>query len=149
VGFWVKSKYNTLVSGAAGNPLAVEIFEQWNGIFAGNAGELLKSGHGDSLALRLPKLGNFLAHFEEGVAHFNAREFWHAHESWEILWLEADSDLVEFLQGMIQLAAAYHHLQRGTPRGAVRLIDAALRRLEPFPAAFSYLFATNFLRQFA
>ena len=75
--------------------------------------------------------------FEEGVAHFNAREFWHAHESWETLWLEAESDIVEFLQGMIQLAAAYHHLQRGTPRGAVRLIDAALRRLEPFPTAFS------------
>ena len=71
------------------------------------------------------------------MAHFNAREFWHAHESWETLWLEAESDVVEFLQGMIQLAAAYHHLQRGTPRGAVRLIDAALRRLEPFPAAFS------------
>lgn len=74
--------------------------------------------------------------FAEGVAHFNAGEFWEAHESWEALWLEADGDLVEFYQGLIQLAAAYHHAQRGTLRGAVRLFDASLRRLEPFPQAF-------------
>ena len=76
---------------------------------------------------------DFAHYFKEGIDHFNAREFWHAHESWETLWLEAESDLVEFLQGLIQLAAAYHHVQRGTYRGAVRLFDAALRRMEPFP----------------
>ena len=74
--------------------------------------------------------------FAEGVAHFNATEFWHAHESWEALWLEADGDLVEFYQGLIQLASAYHHCKRGTLRGAVRLFDAALRRLAPFPVHF-------------
>src|SRR5207237_6111968 len=72
----------------------------------------------------------------EGVAHFNATEFWEAHESWEHLWLEAEGDLVEFYQGLIQLAAAYHHAKRGTLRGAVRLFDASLKRLEPFPADF-------------
>ena len=72
----------------------------------------------------------------EGVAHFNATEFWEAHESWEQLWLEADGDLVDFYQGLIQLAAAYHHCKRGTLRGAVRLFDAALRRLAPYPVHF-------------
>ena len=75
--------------------------------------------------------------FLEGVDHFNRREFWHAHESWEELWLAAETDVEQFLQGMIQLAAAYHHVQRGTHRGAVRLFDAALRRLAPFPPGFS------------
>ena len=75
--------------------------------------------------------------FLEGVTHFNNREFWHAHESWEELWLAAETDVEQFLQGMIQLAAAYHHVQRGTHRGAVRLFDAALRRLAPFPSDFS------------
>jgi predicted metal-dependent hydrolase len=75
--------------------------------------------------------------FLEGVEHFNALEFWHAHESWEELWLEAETDVEQFLQGMIQLAAAYHHLKRGTYRGGVRLFDAALRRLEAFPRDFS------------
>jgi predicted metal-dependent hydrolase len=69
----------------------------------------------------------------EGVQLFNEKEFWHAHESWEELWLEAGTDLHQYLQGLIQLAAAYHHVQRGTTRGAVRLFDAALKRLEAFP----------------
>jgi predicted metal-dependent hydrolase len=74
--------------------------------------------------------------FRDGVAHFNALEFWEAHESWEELWLAAESDLEQFLQGLIQLAAAYHHVKRGTYRGAVRLFDAALRRLSAFPQRF-------------
>jgi predicted metal-dependent hydrolase len=78
----------------------------------------------------------FRPSFLAGVAHFNAREFWEAHESWEELWLEAESELHQFLQGLIQLAAAYHHIKRGTFRGAVRLIDAALAKLAPFPPRF-------------
>jgi hypothetical protein len=79
---------------------------------------------------------DFEARFREGVAHFNSREFWEAHESWEELWLAAETDLEQFLQGLIQLAAAYHHVQRGTFRGAVRLFEAALRRLSAFPLRF-------------
>ena len=76
---------------------------------------------------------DFQHFFLEGIEHFNARRFWEAHESWETLWLEAESDLEQFLQGLIQVAAAYHHIQRGTYRGAPRLFAAGLRRLEPFP----------------
>ncbi|HEY2322998.1 MAG TPA: DUF309 domain-containing protein [Thermoanaerobaculia bacterium] len=75
--------------------------------------------------------------FEDGVRLFNEREFWHAHEAWEELWLEADDDdLVLYYQGLIQLAAAYHHMKRGTFSGAVRLFDAALQKLERFPLVF-------------
>ena len=76
---------------------------------------------------------DFAACFLRGVEHFNALEFWEAHESWEELWLVAATDLEQYLQGLIQLAAAYHHLRRGTFRGGVRLFDAALRRLSAFP----------------
>ena len=80
---------------------------------------------------------DYRTYFLEGVAHFNAREFWEAHESWETIWLAAESDVEQFLQGMIQLAAAFHHVKRGTHRGAVRLFEAALRRLAAFPPGFS------------
>jgi predicted metal-dependent hydrolase len=70
---------------------------------------------------------------EEGIDLFNQQKFWHAHEAWEEIWLKESGDEKQFLQGLIQLAAAYHHVQRGTFRGAVRLFDAALRRLENFP----------------
>ncbi|MBV8517563.1 MAG: DUF309 domain-containing protein [Acidobacteria bacterium] len=68
-----------------------------------------------------------------GIALFNAGEFWHAHEAWERLWLAASGDEKRFLQGLIQLAAAYHHMQRGTFRGGARLFRAALEKLAPFP----------------
>jgi predicted metal-dependent hydrolase len=73
---------------------------------------------------------------EEGVALFNAQRFWHAHEAWERIWLAAEGKDKTFLQGLIQLAAAYHHVQRGTFRGGVRLFDAALSKLAPYPVHF-------------
>lgn len=76
----------------------------------------------------------FATRFLEGVEHFNARRYWEAHESWEEIWLEAGDETHQFLQGLIQLTAAYHHVQRRTFSGALRLFDAALARLEPFPA---------------
>jgi predicted metal-dependent hydrolase len=76
---------------------------------------------------------DFRTHFLEGIHHFNARRFWEAHEAWETLWLVAESDLEQFLQGLIQVAAAYHHVQRGTYRGAPRLFAAGLGRLDVFP----------------
>lgn len=76
---------------------------------------------------------DFATYFTEGVDHFNRGEFWDAHESWETIWLVAESEVEQFLQGLIQLAAAYHHVQRGTYHGATRLFEAGLRRLEPYP----------------
>ncbi|HEV7427977.1 MAG TPA: DUF309 domain-containing protein [Thermoanaerobaculia bacterium] len=76
---------------------------------------------------------DFATYFRAGLDHFNAAEFWDAHESWETIWLEAESDVHRFLQGLIQLAAAYHHVKRGTYRGGLRLFDAALEKLNDFP----------------
>ena len=73
---------------------------------------------------------------ERGVALFNDHQFWHAHEAWEELWLRSSGGEKTFLQGLIQLAAAYHHVQRGTLRGAPRLFEAALSKLEPFPPGY-------------
>jgi predicted metal-dependent hydrolase len=76
---------------------------------------------------------DFESGLSSGIRHFNSLEFWDAHESWEELWLAAESELDQFLQGLIQVAAAYHHLKRGTFRGGVRLFDAGLSRLASFP----------------
>lgn len=79
---------------------------------------------------------HFERRFLDGVELFNAERFWHAHEAWEELWLSGGEDIRPFLQGLIQLAAAYHHVQRGTLSGAVRLFEAALRKLQPYPEQF-------------
>lgn len=71
--------------------------------------------------------------FGEGVCRFNARRFWDAHESWEHIWLASTGPERQFIQGLIQLAAAFFHMERGNARGAIRLFTSALQRLEPFP----------------
>jgi len=71
--------------------------------------------------------------FERGVAHFNAREFFEAHEAWEELWLSACEPEKNFLQGIIQVAAAFHHYQRGNAGGTKSLLAAGLAKLDQFP----------------
>jgi predicted metal-dependent hydrolase len=82
---------------------------------------------------------DFAALFERGIDYFNRLEFWEAHEAWEELWLVAGTDIEQYLQGLIQLTAAYHHMKRGTFRGGIRLFDASLRRLSAFPAGYCNL----------
>ena len=71
--------------------------------------------------------------FRKGVALFNARQFFEAHEVWEELWLVEPEPEKTFLQGLIQLAAAYHHHGRGNKRGTQSLLAAGLAKLGRFP----------------
>jgi uncharacterized protein len=67
-----------------------------------------------------------------GVALFNEGAYWEAHEAWEELWLRATPELRRFVQGLIQLAAAWHHVGRGNRRGAERLFRSGLEKLTPY-----------------
>lgn len=68
--------------------------------------------------------------FRRGVEHFNRREFFVAHEVWEEIWLKATDPEKTFLQGLIQVAAGFHHYQRGNLFGAQSLTRAGLEKLE-------------------
>jgi uncharacterized protein len=72
----------------------------------------------------------------EGLRLYDAGEFFAAHEAWESVWLLAREPEKTFLQGLIQVTAAFHHLQRENRLGTARLLRAALGRLEHFPAYF-------------
>jgi len=61
-------------------------------------------------------------------------EFWDAHESWETIWLEAESEVHLFLQGLIQLAAAYSPRQARHLSGRIAPFDAAFEKLDTFRA---------------
>jgi predicted metal-dependent hydrolase len=52
------------------------------------------------------------AEVAHGIGLFNAGKFWHAHEAWELVWQRQAEDERLFFQGLIQLAAAYHHLTK-------------------------------------
>jgi predicted metal-dependent hydrolase len=72
--------------------------------------------------------------FEEGLAHFNAKKFFEAHEFWEEIWLVEPEPEKTFLQGLIQVTAAFHHRQRGNPEGMELLLAAGIVKLLRFPA---------------
>jgi uncharacterized protein len=72
----------------------------------------------------------------DGLRLYDADEFFAAHEAWESVWLGAREPDKTFLQGLIQVTAAFYHLQRNNPLGTMLLLQAALRRLERYPARF-------------
>jgi len=71
--------------------------------------------------------------FRRGAEQFNAGRFFEAHETWEEIWLLAAEPERTFLQGMIQVAAGFHHYARGNSAGALSLLQAALEKLAQFP----------------
>ena len=70
--------------------------------------------------------------FRDGVILFNSGEFFKAHEVWEEIWLAAPEPDKTFLQGLIQLAAAFHHYSRGNREGGHSLAETALAKLDKF-----------------
>src|SRR3984893_11322156 len=70
--------------------------------------------------------------FPAGLKQFNSRLFFDAHETWEEIWLVSPEPDKTFLQGIIQIAAAFHHYGRGNMRGTQSLLEAGLRRLGRF-----------------
>lgn len=72
--------------------------------------------------------------FEVGLAHFNTEKFFEAHEFWEEIWLVESEPEKTFLQGLIQVAAAFHHFQRENPDGTESLLASGIVKLLRFPA---------------
>jgi len=57
----------------------------------------------------------------EGIEHFNACDFFEAHEVWEELWADTEGESRRFYQGLIQVAVCLHHFGNGNIRGAKKL----------------------------
>jgi predicted metal-dependent hydrolase len=70
--------------------------------------------------------------FSKGLEQFNNCRFFDAHDTWEEIWLPAPEPEKAFLQGIIQVAAAFHHYTRGNHRGTRSLLEAGLKKLERF-----------------
>jgi predicted metal-dependent hydrolase len=68
------------------------------------------------------------------VECWNDGRFFEAHEVLEGLWVRTHD---RRQQGLIQMAAALYHLQRGNLKGARTMIDRALPRLRDARAAAS------------
>jgi predicted metal-dependent hydrolase len=75
------------------------------------------------------------AWFDQGLATYQAGDYFEAHEVWEELWRDAPHGFDRtFVQGLIQVAAAMHKLfAHEKPDPAARLLRRALDKLEGAP----------------
>jgi uncharacterized protein len=71
--------------------------------------------------------------FQNGLEAFNSTRFYEAHEHWEEVWLQTPHPEKLFLQGLIQVAAAFHHHSRNNDLGTRNLLWAGLVKLDSFP----------------
>lgn len=72
----------------------------------------------------------------EGLRCYRTQQFFEAHEHWEFVWLTLREPEKSFLQSLVQISAAFHHLRRGNRIGAISLLTRALRRLDQSPSTF-------------
>ena len=67
-----------------------------------------------------------------GIREFNEGLFFQSHETLEDVWIVSPWPVRNFLQGIIQVAAAFVHLRRGEYAGTHRLLSEAILKLESF-----------------
>lgn len=67
--------------------------------------------------------------FRKFIDTFDSGKYWEAHEILEEVWKE---DRQDFYKGLIQVAAAWVHLQRKNRSGVLKVLPRALRYLENY-----------------
>lgn len=72
----------------------------------------------------------------DGVRLFNEGHFFEAHEVLEDVWHRERGPARTFLQGLIQLSAAYHHFQNGNYVGAVELLKRGADKMRNYPSGY-------------
>jgi predicted metal-dependent hydrolase len=75
--------------------------------------------------------------FAKAIAEFNSWRFYDCHETLEDIWRElgaksGESELANFYQGIIKLAAGYHHLLRNNYEGTLKVLGDTQRLLAPY-----------------
>jgi predicted metal-dependent hydrolase len=87
---------------------------------------------------RLPPLSEDekRAALAKAVREFNAWRFYDCHETLEDVWRAEPGPDADFYQGIIKIAAGFHHLLRGNRKGVLNLLGHALTLLEPFRPAY-------------
>ncbi len=86
----------------------------------------------ESLAWAERPMSDFDPRYIKGIEHFNAREFYDAHEVWEDLWNHDLGEPHHFIQGLIQFATALHHFEAFNLKGTKLLYDAGVELLTPY-----------------
>ncbi len=67
-----------------------------------------------------------------GLEEFNAGKYFEQHETLELVWRAELRPIRDLYRGILQIGVACLQIERGNPRGALKLIDRGTRWLQPF-----------------
>jgi predicted metal-dependent hydrolase len=95
-----------------------------------------RRNHGDNPVAAMPKWDVHSEAFSRGIELFNSAAFFEAHEVLEDVWRAAPESERKFLQGLIQVAVAFHHHSTGNLVGAGSLLARGSRNLAKYPEVF-------------
>lgn len=84
---------------------------------------------------------------EEAVCLFNEGLFFEVHEVLEAVWLKEEGRVRPVLQGLIQIAAGYHHLENNNLKGALSLLKGGREKLAEHGAVCVGLETAQFLER--
>jgi hypothetical protein len=84
--------------------------------------------------------------FGRGIDCFNRRQFFTCHEVLEEIWLEEPPEEKPFYQGLIQVAAAFHHFQNGNLYGTQSLLRGGAEKLGGYPSDYHGIDVAGLLR---
>ncbi|MDH3443416.1 MAG: DUF309 domain-containing protein [Deltaproteobacteria bacterium] len=77
------------------------------------------------------------ARLREGISLFNEQRYFECHEVLETLYQETEAENKPFIEGLVQLAAAFRiFCEFGEVKGPVRMIHQALVRFENYQPMF-------------
>jgi len=82
------------------------------------------------------KPSDYPAEYPEFIRLFNQEKFFEAHEILELRWRQEQGQARDYYQGLIQIAAVFVHLQKGTPDGGMQLLKTASKYLEKYTPLF-------------
>ena len=74
-----------------------------------------------------------------GIRLFNNAEFFDAHEALEDIWRAAPPENKKFVQGLVQVAVAFHHYSTGNRVGMRSVLERAIRNLAQPPGSFGQI----------
>jgi predicted metal-dependent hydrolase len=112
-------------------------------LYLNGLAELISDGQGGGIAMPLP----YPLKFVSGVLLYRRGFYWHAHEEWEEVWMQANEPYHSFLKGLIQTAAALIQCDRGKWKGALNLLERVQRYLSRCPPKIWGVDVANLLEQ--
>jgi len=81
-----------------------------------------------------------------GISLFNNAKFFDAHEALEDVWRAAPPENKKFLQGLIQVAVAFHHYSTGNRVGMQSVLERAIKNLAEPAGSFGQIQLVSLLQ---